>query len=64
MLDFAVMNGKSKNFTKDLKPFDVNEAIEEVVDILKDKARAKDLDVKVHLDENIKLHVMSDKMRM
>ena len=64
MLDFAVINQKQKNFTKDLKPFDINEAIQEVVGILKEKAQAKELAVKVHLDPDSKLYVMSDKMRM
>lgn len=41
ILDYSILSRNDKNFTKDITCFDVREAIEEILDIMEDKAKMK-----------------------
>lgn len=43
MLDYAVLKKKKKNFRKNIEIFDIREAIDQVIEILKDKAEMRKL---------------------
>ena len=67
MLDFAVINQKEKNFTKEITRFELMKALEEVVEIMKEKITMKNIavttQVEGHSSKNSVL-VVSDKMRL
>ena len=41
ILDYSILSRDDKNFTKDITCFDVREAIEEILEIMDDKAKMK-----------------------
>ena len=45
ILDYAVLRGKKQNFTKNIKYFNVEEAINQVLEILNDKAVMKNIQI-------------------
>ena len=47
ILDYAVLRGKKQNFSKSIQIFNIKEAIEEVTDILKEKATMKNIDLQL-----------------
>lgn len=46
ILDYTVLKGKKENFTKNIEIFDVKEAIDQVVNMLQDKAEMKQINIK------------------
>ena len=47
ILDYAVLRSKNQKFKKNIQIFNIKEVIEEVVDILKDKAIMKNIDIQL-----------------
>lgn len=45
ILDYSILSREDRNFTKDITAFDVREAIEEIIEIMDDKAKMKEIDV-------------------
>jgi hypothetical protein len=45
ILDYTLLNKKDKNFAKDLNLFNIQVAVEEIVNILEDKAALKNIRV-------------------
>jgi len=43
ILDYSILSRDDKNFTKDITCFDVREAIEEILEIMDDKAKMKQI---------------------
>lgn len=45
ILDYTLLNKDGKNFMKDKKVFDIKSAIREIMEILEDKSRLKNLNI-------------------
>ena len=45
MLDYSILNGKSKNFTKNIEIFDIRECINQIIEIMQDKASIKVINI-------------------
>lgn len=45
VLDYSVLNGKSSNFTKNIDTFDIRDCINQIVDIMQNKANMKNINV-------------------
>jgi hypothetical protein len=45
ILDFTLLNKKDKNFMKEMNIFSIDVAVEEIVNILEDKAALKNITV-------------------
>lgn len=41
MLDYTILSSKKENFIKNIETFDIKESIEQIIDIMKDKANMK-----------------------
>lgn len=41
MLDYTILSSKKENFIKNIEIFDIKESIEQIIDIMKDKANMK-----------------------
>jgi hypothetical protein len=46
ILDFTLLNKMDKNFVKDMNIFSIDMAVEEIVNILEDKAALKNITVR------------------
>ena len=49
MLDYTILTNKSQNFIKDISPFDLEECIQEIHEILEDKLKMKNIKLEVKL---------------
>ena len=43
MLDYSILNNKEKNFSKDIREFDIRSAITEILEIQGDKVHMKEI---------------------
>ena len=50
ILDYSVINGKSSNFTKNIEIFDIRDCLNQIVDIMKDKAKMKNINVQQYFE--------------
>ena len=46
ILDYTILNRDKKNFRKQITEFSIKEAIEEILEILEDKANMKEIEIK------------------
>lgn len=46
ILDYAVLNGKNQNFTKRIQIFDVRDSVDQIIELMKDKAQMKNITIK------------------
>ena len=45
ILDYSILSREDKKFTKDITCFDIRVAIEEIIELMDDKAKMKQIDV-------------------
>ena len=45
ILDYAVLKGKKQNFSKNIKIFNIRDSIDQVIEILQDKAQMKNIQI-------------------
>ena len=45
ILDYSILSREDKKFTKDITRFDIRVAIEEIIELMDDKAKMKQIDV-------------------
>ena len=48
ILDYTILNKDESNFIKDMKVFDIREAINQIITIQEDKASMKAINISVH----------------
>ena len=48
MLDYSILNNKEKNFSKDIRAFDIRSAITEILEIQGDKVHMKEIKLDLH----------------
>ena len=49
MLDYSILSEGTQNFTKNISVFNVNDAVNEIIDIMADKVNMKELNVSVQM---------------
>lgn len=64
ILDFSILNQKSKNFTKINSVFNIKESVSEIVEMLRDKMSMKDIVLKESYHNFDKLLVKTDQKRL
>jgi hypothetical protein len=47
MLDYSILNGKSKIFMKNIKPFNLKKCIRQIISIMADKIKMKNIQLKL-----------------
>ena len=48
MLDYAILRKKKQNFRKNIQVFDIKESVQQVIEILRDKAEMKEIEMTSH----------------
>ena len=61
ILDYTILNKEEKNFAKDTTSMDIRATINEIVEIQRDKAKIKDIDIQIRY-KNFKRFENSDKL--
>ena len=65
MLDYTVLTNDGGNFIKNVTSFDIRVAVEEIYQILEDKAQMKQIDIKMHyLEFNDNYLISTDQKRL
>ena len=49
MLDYTILSEGTQNFTKNISVFNINDAVNEIIDIMADKVNMKELNVSVQM---------------
>ena len=47
MLDYSILNGKSKIFMKNINPFNLKKCIRQIISIMADKIKMKNIQLKL-----------------